>query len=262
MQITWLGYPNTTGLPAIDFRITDARCDPPGQTEQFHVERLARLDGCFICYVPPEQSPDVAPPPSLSTGQITFGSFNNLAKVTPRLLALWAGILQRVPDSRLLLKAKAMRNASAQSRLRQIFSERGISPERLVTLPQDPSYEKHLGSYGQIDIALDTWPYCGTTTTCEALWMGVPVLTLAGPTHVSRVGASLLHAVGLDELVANSADEYLARAAELAGDRERLTTLRRDLRQRMEASVLCDARGFAGRMQELFQRLWRERSAS
>lgn len=257
VQATYLGYPATTGLSAMDWRVTDAMCDPPGQTEAFHTERLMRLPDCFLCYRADGSAPAVAPSPSASSGHITFGSFNNFAKLTESMLRTWARLVGMTSGSRLLLKAKALASPSACQRVRRIMQEEGIGPERVELLRQEPSLAAHLSAYGRIDIALDTFPYCGTTTTCEALWMGVPVVTLAGPAHVSRVGTSLLHAAGCAKWVARDAQEYLQIASALAVDAA-APGMRHRLREQMAASALCDASRFARTFEEALATIWRD----
>jgi predicted O-linked N-acetylglucosamine transferase (SPINDLY family)/predicted SAM-dependent methyltransferase len=256
VQATWLGYPDTTGLAAMDWRLTDARADPPGDSDRLHSERLLRLERGFHCYAPPPESPEVVEPPSARTGHITFGSFNTLAKLTPEMVALWGRLLSRVPGSRMLIKAHALASAGAQRALVEGFAAQGVAAARLTLLGADNNLPRHLGRYGEIDIALDTFPYHGTTTTCEALWMGVPVITLAGRAHVSRVGVSLLHQVGLEELVAQDAEQYLDLAQALAQDSARLAQLRAGMRERMRASPLVDASGFARSLEKAYRDMW------
>ena len=245
LQASYLGYPGTTGLPAIDFRITDALVDPPGMTEKFHTERLVRLPRCAWCYEPDEVSPDVVPAPFSRNGFITFGCFNNMAKLNPALFDMWAEILVRVPGSHLRLKARTLTDEGVKQELKDYFGSKGIAAERLDFFGHTRKIVEHLAHYNEVDIALDSYPYHGTTTTCEALWMGCPVVTREGDAHVSRVGVSLLDAVGLREFVCNSAETYIAKAAELAGDTARLSGLRSGMRGRLQASPLMDAPAFA-----------------
>ena len=240
LQATWLGYPDTTGLPEMDFRITDALSDPPGTTERFHSEQLIRLGPSFCCYLPPECSPTVARLPWPDAGRVTFGSFNNLAKVTPEVIALWSRVLLAVPGSRLLLKCSPLADAEVCVRMREGFRAEGVAAERVELHPGNASPAEHLAQYGRVDIALDTFPYNGTTTSCEALWMGVPVVTLAGTRHAARTGVSILSNCGLPHLVAQSPDRYVAIACELAHDAGKLEQLRCGLRQKMAASPLMD----------------------
>ncbi len=256
VQVTYLGYPNTTGLQAIDFRLTDAWADPPGMTECFHTETLVHLPHGFLCYRPPVETPDVMPPPALAEGYISFGSFNNLSKVTPQVVEVWASILRAVPHSRLVLKNDSLGDANTRENYYALFAGQGISRERVDFLGSLPSVREHLAVYGQIDIALDPFPYNGTTTTCEALWMGVPTITLAGRTHAGRVGVSLLSQVGLAECIAPDLPGYIAIATKLANDMQRLTELRVSLRAMVANSSLCDAPAFARDMEAAYRHMW------
>ena len=213
VQVTWLGYPNTTGLDTIDYRLTDAFADPSGLTELHCSETLVRLPACAWCFAPADPVPPVSTPPVLHEGHITFGCFNVMPKINEPLLRLWSEILHAVPDSRLLLKNAFLRASSVQQRVRATFEAAGIASDRIELMDHVSDLAGHLACYGRVDIALDTSPYHGTTTTCEALWMGVPVVSLAGETHVSRVGASLLANVGLPELVARTTEEYVKNSA-------------------------------------------------
>jgi len=257
VQVTYLGYPNTTGLDTIDYRITDACADPQGETEHLHAEQLVRLPHGFLCYLPAANCPDVSPPPVLKSNQITFGCFNNLAKVNPKLIGDWAEILQAVPHSRMIIKSKPLVDPDTCAYLHQLFQQHGIASERVQLLGWLPDKNQHLTLYEQVDIALDTFPYHGTTTTCEAMWMGVPVITQAGSTHLSRVGVSLLSSVGLQDLIAQSAQEYIHKAVELANDRQRLQRLRANLRHWMQASPLTDADAIAHSLEAAYRTMWR-----
>jgi protein O-GlcNAc transferase len=256
LQVTWLGYPNTTGLAAMDYRLTDQIADPPGESVGLHAERLEYLPHGFLCYQPPKSAPPVNTLPAAASGIVTFGSFNNLAKVTPQVVAVWAEILRRVPNSRLLLKSGAFADAATRGLFVGRFGAAGIGPERLSLLPQDVGTAAHLARYHALDLALDPFPYNGTTTTCEALWMGVPVLTLTGSTHAGRVGTSLLTRLGADSLVAADEAGYVAGAVRLATDLPLLATLRAGLRTRMSQSPLCDADGFAREIEAAYRRMW------
>lgn len=256
IQITWIGYPHSTGLTSVDYRIVGALTDPPG-AEAHCVEKLLRLDPCFLCYKPPDDAPDPAPaPPCVSAGHITFGSFNALAKISEPACDAWAAILRAVPDSRLLLKARGLRDPVACERLRAMFASRSINAERLELIGYTDAVTDHLTYYNQVDIALDTFPYNGTTTTCEAMWMGVPVVALEGNTHAGRVGLSLLHAVGVPDLVARTPDAYIERATALARDTARLTALHATLRERMASSPLCDGPSFTRRLEATLTRVY------
>jgi predicted O-linked N-acetylglucosamine transferase (SPINDLY family) len=242
VQVTYLAYPDTTGLREIGYRITDAIADPAEDGDPFHAERLVRLARCAWTYRPLDASPDVNAPPSQQSGVITFGSFNTLPKVSSATVALWAKVLAATPGSRLVLKSAALSEPSVRAQTAQRFA----------------AAADHLRAYHQIDIALDTFPYHGTTTTCDALWMGVPVVTLAGDRHVSRVGASLLNAVGLDELIATSPDAFIEIATDLASNRPRLEDIRANLRDRMRRSPLTDGRSLAAAMEQAYRRMWHE----
>ena len=226
VQVSYLGYPSTTGLQTIDYRLTDAFADPPGLTERIHSETLIRLPYTTWCFAEPSDAPAVGGLPALRRGCVTFGSFNNLAKVTEPMLHLWAKILNEVPNSRLLLKAAGLASDGASERIRAMFCSQGIDADRLELIGLQPDYASHLALYGEMDIALDTFPYNGATTSCDALWMGVPVITLAGESHVSRVGLSLLTNLRVPELIANNPGQYVALAAALGNDSGRLMALR------------------------------------
>jgi len=257
IQATWIGYPDTTGLPAMDYRITDAIADPPGLTEHLHTEELVRLSPCFLCYRPGDDFPEPSPSPVIGQGVISFGTMSNFSKINRFMLEIWAGILASVPGSRLVLRYRGGEHERIRRELSEFLQERGIADERLVLLGHATSVYQQLQGYDEIDVALDTFPYNGTTTTCEALYMGVPVVSLAGPTHVSRVGASLLHAVGLPGFAVTSVDEYRAAALALAADVPRLMGLRRTLRDQMLASPLCDGPAAAQGVGQLFRHIWR-----
>ena len=256
VQVTYLGHANTSGLETIDYRITDALANPSGLTECYHCEQLIRLPRCFLTYVPPANAPEVAISPFSRNAHITFGSFNNAVKINHRVIALWAKLLLALPKSRLLLKSFAFSSVKAKSRFITVFAEHDIEPERIELLDFVPEVSDHLELYREIDIALDTFPYNGTTTTCEALWMGVPVVALAGTSHVSRVGVSLLGNVGLAELIAKDTDSYLTLALDLANDTARLQQLRSSLRDRLRLSPLTDALGFTRDLEDAYRGMW------
>lgn len=242
-QVTWIGYPNTTGLATIGWRITDAVADPQGE-DVYYSESLLRLPGSFLCYQPPADAPTVAPLPAQTNGYVTFGSFNNYSKLNSGVLRLWADVLHAVPDARLLLKCPALTDAGVQGRVRATFEALGVAAERLELLGHTRGRAEHLALYGRVDIALDTFPYNGTTTTCEALWMGVPVVSLVGARHAARVGASLLTAAGLADWLADSPQAFVETARQRAADIATLATIRTSLRQQVGASPLCDAERF------------------
>jgi len=258
LAVSWLGYPNTTGLAAIDYRLTDAVADPPGEADKLHSERLVRLKPGFLCYRAPDDAGPVAPLPARAAGYVTFGSFNNVAKLSPATIALWARLLREVPDARLLLKASQFKDAGTRQRVADAFAAAGVAAERLTVLPPQATTAGHLAEYARVDIALDPLAYNGTATTCEALWMGVPVVTLRGDRHAARVGASILGAVGFERLIAPTPDEYVATAAGLARDLTDLAALRAGLRERMRASPLADGAGFARTVEVAYRTLWRD----
>ncbi|KAL6769284.1 OGT1 [Auxenochlorella protothecoides x Auxenochlorella symbiontica] len=256
VQVTWIGYPNSTGLEAVQYRITDSICDPLDTTQRF-TEQLVRLPGCFLCYTPAQDLPDVAPCPAASRGYVTFGSFNALAKQMPGVLQTWARILRAVPSARLVLKNKPFACDPVRQRYWQLFEGLGVKRHRVDLLPLAISNRDHMAQYGLVDIGLDPWPYAGTTTTAEALVMGVPCLTLAGRCHAHNVGVSLLTAVGLqEEWVAHDLDAYVAAAVRAAGDVPGLCELRSGLRGRVLGSALCDGPAFVQGLEVVFRGLW------
>ena len=257
VQATYIGYPDTTGLGTMDYRLTDALADPEGQTEHLHTEQLLCLPHGFLCYQPPLGCPEVSSSPVLQTRQVTFGSFNSLAKVNPELIARWAEILKAVPESRLIIKSKPLVDADTCDYVNGLFQQSGIEAGRVELLGWLPDKTQHISLYNRVDIALDTFPYHGTTTTCEAMWMGVPVITQAGETHVSRVGVSLLSSVGLEELIAESAEDYIQKAIDLANNVERLQELRANLRLRMQAAPLTNAELIAHSLEDAYRAMWR-----
>ena len=257
VQATYLGYPNTSGLGSIDWRITDAHADPAGNGDAFHSERLARLPATFLCFQPPAGAPEVRLPPSLANGFTTFGSFNVLAKMAPEVIRTWSRLLDAVPRSRLLLKAFGLGDPDSRSRVLAVFGAHGIAPDRVTVLPMEGALEMHLARYHEIDIALDPFPFNGTTTTLEALWMGVPVVTLAGDRHSARVGASILASARVRELVTASAQAYVEIAAGLARDGHRLAGLRSTMRARLEASALRQPAEFVRALEEAYRGMWK-----
>jgi protein O-GlcNAc transferase len=256
IQVTWIGYPATTGLSQMNYKIVDNFTNPKGITEKYYTEELVRLPETFLCYLPPSDSPNVVPLPAIKDGYITFGSFNNFAKVSPEILDLWISILKAVPNSHLIIKAKCFSDIGTRDYVMDIFNRKGIITERIELLSWETSMRSHLGIYNRIDIGLDTFPYNGTTTTCEAIWMGVPVITLAGNQHASRVGCSLLSNIGISELIATIHEEYLGIAINLASDIEKLQLLRKSLRDRMSHSPLTDAKRFTANLEMCYRKMW------
>jgi predicted O-linked N-acetylglucosamine transferase (SPINDLY family) len=257
VQVTWLGYPSTTGLTAIDYRLVDVVTDPVGAADTWASETLVRLEGGFLCYGALMDAPEPTVPPCIKTGTLTFGSFNYPAKVSAATLDAWAALLSRLPQARLLLKGKPFADPATRALFLARLGERGVPAERVELVAWLSSTIAHLALYNRVDIALDPFPYNGTTTTCDALWMGVPVITWAGDRHAARVGASLLTTVGQTELIARDPDDYVATAAALAGDLDRLAALRAGLRARLQASPLCDAAGFARALESAYREMWR-----
>jgi predicted O-linked N-acetylglucosamine transferase (SPINDLY family) len=251
VQVTYLGYPDTTGLATMDYRITDALADPAGESDAFHTEKLVRLPHGFLCYSM-DDLPPVAPPPSATSDSITFGSFNNLAKLSPEVMTLWARILRDTPRSRLLIKSQLVATGDLIAR----FASHGIDPQRLLVLAPNASHHEHLAAYAQVDIALDTFPYNGTTTTLDALAMGVPVVTLAGATHASRVGVSILTHAGLTDFIAADGNDYVRIATDLASDRSRLTTLRNTLSQTIARSSLSNPLQLVSELETAYRDMW------
>jgi predicted O-linked N-acetylglucosamine transferase (SPINDLY family) len=256
VQVTYLGYPNTTGLREMDFRITDPVADPPGDTEAWHTEKLIRLPHTFLCFAPPPTPPAVLEAPLIRNGYVTFGSVSNLAKISSETLDDWAAVLKAVVKSRLILKRGGLRDESIRNEILHKFSCRGIAPERIDLLAAGQARDDHFSHYAQLDIVLDTFPYNGTTTTCESLLMGVPIVTRYGQTHVSRVGLSLLSSVGLEELAGATHDEFVERAVSLAKAPERLRSLRVTLRDRFLKSPVCDSRGFVRNLENAYRQVW------
>jgi len=218
-----------------------------------HTERLLRIEPCFLCYQPPEDAPGVG---ERSEGEIAFGSFNNFAKVTGEMVAIWGSVLRAVPGARLIIKARSLSDAFARKRLSEWLGQAGVGLERVEMIGWQATRESHLACYDNVDIALDTFPYNGTTTTCEALLMGVPVVTLAGRTHVSRVSASILSAMGCAEWIANSGEEYVRIASQLAREVDQLRQQRRGLRERLVGSAVCDGKGFVEKFEREFRTVW------
>jgi predicted O-linked N-acetylglucosamine transferase (SPINDLY family) len=257
VQVAWLGYPATAGLPQIGYRLSDAEADPPGGADHLHVEKLVRLAGGLHCYQPPADAPEVSELPALQkrAGALTFGSFNNISKINPAVVAAWAGILRALPASRLVLKGQLLVHASTQAALTAAFAAHGINAERIELRPWLPRAGNPLAAYRDIDVALDTFPYNGTTTTFEALWMGVPVVTLRGWRHAARVGASILTHMKRSEWIAADVTAYQQIALDLVTDLPALADQRRSLRSALRDSTLCDAAGFARRIEATYREL-------
>lgn len=250
IQISYLGYPNTFGLKAINYRVVDNYTDPQGLTDAFHIEELIRLPHSFLCYHPPEHSPAIHFLPAIKNKSITFGCFNNNSKINTEVIETWSKILKGVPNSRLALKSRNLEDKKNRDSFLEKFKKFDVDPGRIGILGhvQDPA--EHLNMYNQVDIALDPFPYNGTATSCESLWMGVPFITLVGDSHVSRVGYSLLKNTGLDEFITNSKEEYVEKAISFAENTEHLRKIRGTMRARLKSSSLLNAKQHTKEMEE------------
>ncbi|MDB5308291.1 MAG: repeat-containing protein [Gemmataceae bacterium] len=255
VQVTHFGYPNTTGMKAVDYRLTDALADPPG-SDEFYTERLIRLPGGAWCWGPPAGAPGLGPPPCLSNGYVTFASLNNPAKATEEVAAAWARILARVPSSQLLLLTGLL--AETRDRYAEVFAGLGIDPRRLRLEPRQAA-DRYYALWASADIGLDPFPYNGGVTTPDALWMGVPVVALAGDSYRARQGLCVLRAVGLGDWVAESIDGYVELAVRKAADPAALRELRAGLRSRVQQSPLTDAPGFARHLEAAYRQMWADR---
>ena len=259
VQVTYLGYQNTTGMAAMDYRLTDAHADPPGATDRWYTERLVRLPRCFFCFAPPASSPPVGPLPAEKSGYITFASLNHIHKLRPENFRAWARVLARVPGSRLRVLAYAP--GTLERNVRSWMAAEGVDPSRVEVVNKRPRYD-YLQMHNEIDVALDTFPFNGHTTVCDALWMGVPSIMLEGDRYASRFGGSTLLGLGLGELIARSVDEYVELAVRLATDRQRLAELRGTLRERLLGSPLVDGPRFAREVEAAYRQMWRTWCAS
>ena len=254
VQATWLGYLNTTGLTRIDYRISDNQCDPEGLTDRYHTEKLVRLPHSQWCYRPFVEVDVGGEPPILRNGYATFGSFNQTAKISPTARRLWGEILGQLPTSRLVVVGVA--DSRARDDLYRDLASGGVERDRITMIPYVPPKE-YFCQYGQVDIALDTMPFSGGTTSCDAVWMGVPVVTVPGIRPWSRSAASVLATVGLNDWIADSPEDYVRRAVQFAQQPSTLAQLRTSLRSRMLESPLMDAPGFARDMEDACRRMWR-----
>jgi len=256
IQMTYLGYPNTTGLSTIDYRLTDEWADPVGESDKYYTENLIRLNNGFLCYSSINKMPNEVTLPALKNGYITFGSFNNLTKITECVVKIWAAILNKLPTSRLVLKNRSFSSQQVYERYLNLFSSHGVEADRVQLCGPTKTYEDHLKAYNQIDIALDTFPYNGTTTTCEALMMSVPVITLAGNMHAGRVGVSLMSQVNLTDYIAQTQEEYIKLALKKANDVEGLGKLRNLLRNQVSTSFLSNGKAFTQDIEEVYRQVW------
>jgi predicted O-linked N-acetylglucosamine transferase (SPINDLY family) len=254
IQVTWLGYPDTTGMTQIDYRLTDIIADPPG-SEKYYSEKLFYLPDIFLCYGPCGIQLPIGPLPYLETKRITFGCFNNSTKINPLIIDLWSQILKNVPNSQMLLKFKSGQDDEIRDMFLTRFEEAGIAKDRIaisgwLQSPHD------LNLYNKVDIALDTFPYNGTTTTCQSILMGVPVVSLVGEHHMSRVGLSILTNLGMEFFAAPTPQQYIARATALALKPESISKIRTTMRDRMRGSTLCNKAIFAARMEKAYRTMW------
>jgi len=255
VQATWIGYPQTTGLTTIDYRITDRYLDPPGEADAYGTERLWRLPDCAVCFLPPENAPPPGALPSASAGALTFGSINHYFKVTDDVVVVWARILAAVRGARLRIVVEHGERPAVAAGVRARFAAHGVAPGR-VEVQGRTDLARFFGQLAEIDIALDPFPYNGGTTTYQCLWAGVPVVSLAGDSAMARCGLMILSAVGLPELVGADTDEYVAIAARLAADPRRLTELRACLRDRYRESPLYAAERVTRQLEEAYDAMW------
>ena len=254
IQITWMSYIASTGLKAIDYIIGN-HFVIPAEDERFYTEQVVRLPHHFLCFTPPRAPISVSPLPALSCGQITFGCFNNTAKITPSVVATWSRLLLNLPNARLFLKSAGFGTDEIRQQYQQLFAHHGIQGERLYFAGPSPR-EEYLAAYNEVDIGLDPFPYNGGTTTVEALWMGIPIITLRGDRFAGRMGQSIMMNIGLGEFVAENIDQYIEKTIALASDLPRLAALRAGLRQRLLNSPLCDGQGFTLDLETAYRRMW------
>jgi predicted O-linked N-acetylglucosamine transferase (SPINDLY family) len=254
VQVSFNGYVDTTGLRAMDYRLTDEFHDPPGASEELFTEQLMRLPQCVWCYLTDQSAPDVSPLPAERNGRVTFGSFNKVIKVSPHCAALWATILRALPSSLLVVAAVG---GEDNSDVRQMLERAGVPSNQLQLLPKASTRRDYMARFNAVDICLDTFPFNGITTTCDALWMGTPVVTLAGVQHVARAGVSLLTAAGHPEWIAPDHSEYVKTAVGLGSDLKNLSRLRSDLRSQFSNSCIVDGPSYARRLEEAFRTMWR-----
>ncbi len=252
--VTWLGYPDTTGMKQVDYRFTDKLADLP-QSQNFYTEELVFLPHGFLCYKPAESSIAVERLPAVKNGFITFGSFNNKLKINAQTISLWSQVLKANPGSRFVMKFSGGDEKPLKNFYLKQFEQLGITEDR-IEIHDWKSPAEHLKLYNQVDIALDTFPYNGTTTICEAMWMGVPTISLVGQLHASRVGLSILSQVGLEFFAVSSSDEYVKKATTLVNNIESLQKIRASMRQRMLSGTLCNAKAYASGIEAAYRKMW------
>lgn len=257
IQVAYDNHVTTTGLTAVDYRITDAWVDPPGVADPWYTERLIRLETGYASQLEPKQAPDIDELPAARAGWLTFGSFNQLTKITEEAVALWASILLAVPGSRLLMKALTLGDAAVQAQWRGRFAAAGLEPHRLIFVGAVPDLADHYRAIAQADIALDPFPFTGGKSTCDALWMGVPVISLEGNCQIGRIGTSLLNRSGLGDLVAPDPDSYRAKVIALARDLDRLRELRRTMRAKLRQHGLFDGKRHTCELEAAYRETWR-----
>jgi predicted O-linked N-acetylglucosamine transferase (SPINDLY family) len=260
VQVTFLGYPTATGIDVMDYRVTDARVDPPG-ADDAGPEAPLRLPHSYFCYRPPADAPPVGPLPAPGAGHVTFGSFNNLAKASAATLDLWAAVLRAVPASRLVLKNRSLVDSVTRMRIAERLDARGVDPARLAMSGWEAATHSHLAWYHRVDVALDSFPYNGATTTCEAMWMGVPVVSLTGATHAARMGCSILAAAGAADLAVESPAAFVDRCVALVADLPALAARRAALRATLAASPLLDEEPYVRELERLYRSALERRAA-
>jgi len=264
VQVTYLGYPNTTGLVEMDYRITDEWSDPKGRVEAFYTESLQRLPGGFLCFTPSDEAPDLSLLPALKEGAkgVCFGSFNAFHKISPQLLKIWAKVLLAVPNSTLYMKTKPLQEKALCEKVWETFEAEGVARDRVELSGWAQAVASHLECYDKVDIHLDSYPYNGTTTLCESFWQGVPAISLAGESHRSRVGLSLLTQLDLASYVATSEQEYIDIAIRVSEDLDALGDLRKNLRERMRQSSLMDRTRFISELEDAYENMWEQKALS
>lgn len=261
VMVSYLGYPNTSGIREVDYRISCEQADPSDERGRYATEEIVRIEPFFLCYEPPHGAPDVRPTPAIARGQITFGCLSNVAKISDEVIETWSALLRAVPNARLLVKEKPFADSTFTDRFAHRFASHGIARSRLIFRDRG-STAVHLGTLHEVDACLDPFPYNNTTISFDCLWMGVPFVTLAGDRHAARTGCAILRALGLADLVASNRDDYVVRARNAVADLNRLSKLRLDLRQRMIESGLCDGPGFARKFEATIWQLHARRAGT